>query len=117
MKLKIIFIAICMISVLSCKDQEQQEKEAIETTNPAEGTTAEKLEVNPAHGLPGHRCDLPVGAPLAGDVVQQEETQVDELPATSVSPIRVNQRPEVNPPHGEPYHDCSIPVGAELKKS
>ena len=27
-------------------------------------TNSETLTVNPAHGQPGHRCDIAVGAPL-----------------------------------------------------
>jgi len=86
-------------------------------------------KVNPAHGLPGHRCDLQVGAPLpvagslatvptvtaapavqAGPVVQ---TIVPPPPAANTgSPISGSKK--VNPAHGQPGHRCDIAVGAPL---
>lgn len=107
-----------LIVAVACKDKE--EEVPVEGANPIEATqeeTADNIEVNPAHGLPGHRCDLPVGAPLTAQTTPAAETPISQLPSTSVSPIRVDKTPELNPPHGEPYHDCSIPVGAELKKT
>lgn len=32
----------------------------------ASGNSAEGVKLNPAHGEPGHRCEIPVGAPLDG---------------------------------------------------
>lgn len=118
-KLNVMLLALGMFFFVSCKEKS-------EDTNPITGeaeteatTKAEEtaLKVNPEHGLPGHRCDLPVGAPLtasAGSTPTPEPTS--QLPSTSVSPIRVDQTPSVNPPHGEPGHDCSVPVGAKLDK-
>lgn len=113
MKTKLTLLALGLLLMGSCKDEQ---KEAVATPSAAEGkVTEDSIKVNPAHGLPGHRCDLPVGAPL-NSATATTTTPVNELPSTSVSPIRIDQRPDVNPPHGEPYHDCSIPVGAKLKK-
>lgn len=56
---------------------------------------SEEVVLNPAHGEPGHRCDIPVGKPL-------------------------NSKPEkklsgnLNPAHGQPGHRCDLPVGAPL---
>ncbi len=48
---------------------------------------------NPPHGQPGHRCDIPVGAPLT---------------------TATNSSVTLNPPHGQPGHRCDIPVGEPL---
>lgn len=117
MKKRVLILILSFTLVLACKDKEEEViTETPATTETAKGVTADEIKVNPAHGLPGHRCDLPVGAPL-NQAAKPAETPISELPSTSVSPIRVNQTPELNPPHGEPYHDCSIPVGAKLKKT
>ena len=60
-------------------------------------TTASGL--NPEHGLPGHRCDLPVGAPL---------TVSAETKAAAPA------KPKTNPQHGMPGHRCDLAVGAPL---
>ena len=115
MKTKLTLLGLGLLLMVACKE-EQKEGVAEPDTAPTERqVTADSIKVNPAHGLPGHRCDLPVGAPLNSATV--ETTPVNELPSTSVSPIRIDQRPELNPPHGEPYHDCSVPVGGKLKKT
>jgi len=85
-------------------------------------------KVNPAHGLPGHRCDLQVGAPLpqagsatATQVVPvapagQAGPTVQSIPpppqANTGSPISGSKK--VNPAHGQPGHRCDIAVGAPL---
>lgn len=115
--LNYIIIALGLILMVSCKDEE---KTAETTPQQTSETTAEaagsgEVKVNPAHGLPGHRCDLPVGAPLTASTGNTpNSTTTTQTPSTSVSPIRVDQTPKVNPPHGEPGHDCSIPVGSPL---
>jgi hypothetical protein len=115
MKTRLLLASLIFCGLVSCKDKEPEAtaEEAVNTPQKTEAAT-EGVKVNPAHGLPGHRCDLPVGAPLNSATANQ--TPVSELPSTSVSPIRVDQKPDVNPPHGEPYHDCSIPVGAKFNK-
>ena len=120
MKIKIRNISLVMaalaISLFSCNNAE---KESEKNSDQTETTTSKGedlgLKVNPAHGLPGHRCDLPVGAPLDGSQPTAQPSTPAQPVSTSVSPIRVDQKPDKNPPHGEPYHDCSIPVGADLK--
>lgn len=79
--------------------------------------------VNPAHGAPGHRCDIPVGAPLnspaakpqATTAQQGQTTQVtpgQQVVTTTVAPAKVAKG--MNPAHGQPGHRCDIPVGAPL---
>lgn len=79
--------------------------------------------LNPAHGQPGHRCDIEVGAPLNSPATKPGAAATTTAP----SPISVTQdmpainsnatvAPGTNPPHGQPGHDCAVAVGAPLKK-
>jgi len=56
-----------------------------------------QVMINPPHGQPGHRCDIPVGQPL-----------------TATTASNTNEQVMINPPHGEPGHRCDIPVGQPL---
>jgi len=86
--------------------------------------TAEGL--NPAHGQPGHRCELAVGAPLnstptkPGEVTPQPSEPImfnaPQPNAAPSTPVNVPTPPGMNPPHGQPGHDCGVAVGAPLKK-
>ncbi|WP_146897599.1 hypothetical protein [Adhaeribacter aerolatus] len=81
------------------------------------GTPVNPVGLNPAHGLPGHRCDIPVGARLDSPP-QSTPAAAPRLPAPT---LPLPSAPGVvaagtNPPHGQPGHDCAIPVGAPLKK-
>lgn len=86
-------------------------------TTSAAGAAPKVAGLNPAHGEPGHRCDISVGAPL-----NSPATSLNAQPAAPVSipaPVtnaKANGSARVNPPHGEPGHDCSIAVGAPLNK-
>jgi len=78
--------------------------------------------LNPAHGQPGHRCDIAVGAPLNSAPTQQvqatqgQTVQVNpnqqKVVTTTATPVKVAKG--MNPPHGQPGHRCDIPVGAPL---
>ncbi|TVZ26152.1 hypothetical protein JM83_1103 [Gillisia sp. Hel_I_86] len=120
MKTRILNIAILALSLsamVACKD-EKKEAEATPAnskveTNKNPRTTA---ALNPVHGEPGHRCDIPVGTPLdqaATTNLQQSNTTTLN---PNVSPVRVQgaDTPAKNPPHGQPGHDCAKPVGADL---
>lgn len=88
--------------------------------------------MNPAHGQPGHRCDIPVGAPLNSPVAKQvaepvvvpqqnnvvSSTVTPSIPATLATPENPSTpTPEgMNPPHGQAGHRCDIAVGAALPK-
>lgn len=81
--------------------------------------------LNPAHGLPGHRCDIAVGAPLnsaapqqgqvattqTGQTIQVNPNQKNVVTSTT-APVKVAKG--MNPPHGQPGHRCDIAVGAPL---
>lgn len=121
-KLNLLALSIGLTFMVSCNDSEKQAEASPEATPAATENTAkaatEEIQVNPAHGLPGHRCDLPVGAPLNGTAANTATpTSTNSQQSTTVSPIRLDQTPSVNPPHGEPGHDCAVPVGAPLNKS
>ncbi len=84
--------------------------------------------LNPAHGQPGHKCEIAVGAPL---------NSVPSTAATTPKPANQNQvittsTPTVtstatttpvkvaagmNPSHGQPGHRCDIAVGAPLNSA
>lgn len=87
--------------------------------------------LNPAHGQPGHRCDIPVGSPLNSPPGQTNPVVTTSTPPTSqtvstistppviqtapaVQPVAGKTPPGMNPPHGEPGHRCDIAVGAPL---
>ncbi|KAF2336167.1 hypothetical protein [Flavobacterium daemonense] len=95
-----------------------------QTANP-NTVLGETKGLNPAHGQPGHRCDIAVGAPLnsappqQGQVVATQSSQVVQVNpnqknvvATVAAPVKVAKG--MNPPHGQPNHRCDIPVGAPL---
>jgi len=114
--LNTVILALSFMAMVACKD-EKKEAEAtpansnVETTENPKTTAA----LNPVHGEPGHRCDIPVGTPLDQPTttnLQQTNTTINP----NVSPVRVQggDTPTKNPAHGQPGHDCSIPVGADL---
>ena len=88
-------------------------------------TQAPAAGLNPAHGAPGHRCDIAVGAPLnSAPAASATQPQVQTAPAPSQTistpapaPANSITAAGLNPPHGQPGHDCAIAVGAPLKKS
>lgn len=107
----------------SCKENEntknEQQKEVKTETSNQKNTPAAKASVpsgddpNPSHGQPGHRCDIPVGAPLNS---KAKTRQVQKKTATG-NPIKSSNTNsgKVNPPHGQPGHRCDVPVGASLE--
>jgi hypothetical protein len=83
--------------------------------------------VNPAHGQPGHRCDLTVGAPLSTPVKNNITPPVNTNTTAPIpqNPVIYNPQPQstapaskattgVNPAHGQPGHRCDLTVGAPL---
>lgn len=75
--------------------------------------------VNPPHGQPGHRCDIPDGTPLTPPTEVNATSSLSATNPLSVSPQSVaspTAGSKPNPAHGAPGHDCSIPVGSPLQK-
>ncbi|HEY6505618.1 MAG TPA: hypothetical protein VIZ28_16700 [Chitinophagaceae bacterium] len=85
-------------------------------------TPASTAKLNPAHGQPGHRCDISVGAPLdskPGQAIAQPQattTPANIVTPTIAQPVTAPQTaaPGLNPAHGQPGHRCDIAVGAPL---
>lgn len=92
---------------------------------------SQNIALNPAHGQPGHRCDIAVGAPLnsapaktpqPAAPVQAAPVQaapVQATPGTDLTPSKgvINTGSAatgLNPAHGQPGHRCDIAVGAPL---
>lgn len=85
------------------------------------------LALNPKHGQPGHRCDIPEGSPLnqpasanTGVVVDQKPTVSTIIPPPNnnippvIAPAANTTGLKLNPQHGQPGHRCDIAVGAPL---
>ena len=93
--------------------------------------------MNPAHGEPGHRCDISVGAPLNSaptnstkpaavngatnitpmPTATQNSSIIPALQNTSISiPAKTASAftGKINPAHGQPGHDCKVAVGQPL---
>ena len=121
---------LCAVALLtittSCREEEKKEETVTQTQSQPEMSNTEKwqqlqqtgtqnttttpangdIAKNPAHGQPGHRCDIPVGAPLNSTPAQN----------TTTTPLNTSNSEGVtlNPPHGQPGHRCDIKVGDPL---
>jgi hypothetical protein len=90
--------------------------------------------MNPSHGQPGHRCDIPVGSPLNSPVAKPvaaaaqsgsaSQTFTVTPPAANANAVpallsteEVATADGMNPAHGKPGHRCDIAVGSPLPKS
>src|SRR5690606_27020396 len=92
-------------------------------SQPAAGVQQTAPGTNPPHGQPGHKCEIPVGAPLnsaaktpaaAPQSITPNSAQKDPS-AYNVTPAPApSTAPGMNPPHGQPGHRCDISVGAPL---
>lgn len=71
--------------------------------------------INPAHGQPGHRCDIAVGAPLNSPAATKQTAAVQTAsPVVTTTAAPVKTAAGMNPPHGQTGHRCDIAVGAPL---
>lgn len=85
-----------------------------------QATTTVASGLNPAHGQPGHRCDIPVGQPLnskppaKGGVPNTVATVAS--PTASTTPVKSDGlfAKGLNPAHGQTGHRCDIAVGQPL---
>lgn len=149
---KVTIIALfAAIGLVSCKDTnaEPAATETTETTTSTPETTPATTATgheghdhgtdlgssaaqgtNPPHGQPGHRCDIPVGAPLNSPPAQprqqaapanqggflgggnpQAPAQQQARPVQQTAP---GMQGKPNPAHGQPGHRCDIAVGQPL---
>ncbi|MGZ8523986.1 MAG: hypothetical protein ACXWV1_06130 [Chitinophagaceae bacterium] len=90
-------------------------------------------KINPAHGQPGHRCDISVGAPLPDGPSQGPKAAtlpsstaitpaIQTAPALQTQPsapaiTKAAVAPGINPAHGQPGHRCDVAVGAPIPKT
>lgn len=70
--------------------------------------------MNPPHGAPGHRCDIPVGQPLNSKPAPTPQPVQQNIAQNTPAPAPTGPKPELNPAHGEPWHDCAKKVGDPL---
>ncbi len=77
--------------------------------------------MNPAHGQPGHRCEIAVGAPLnSAPAAKPATTTPTNTTTQTITPTMTKTAtptataPGMNPAHGQPGHRCDIAVGASL---
>ncbi|MBL0883252.1 MAG: hypothetical protein IBJ16_07915 [Chitinophagaceae bacterium] len=93
-----------------------------DSTPKAPESNSAPIALNPAHGLPGHRCDIAVGAPLnsapntskAPSSIQMNSTPAPQNAPMMQSAPSAGGKILINPPHGQPGHDCSVEVGKPL---
>lgn len=154
-------LSLVFLGLISCgtaqKDSKQTEAAPVTEQTPEEAMDVEQdtatlrslveetdpIKLNPPHGEPGHRCEIPVGSPLNAPAGVEEATRINTSPppATrseagsnlgSMAPTvenaqRLNatqgsrtttpatgEKPKTNPAHGQPWHRCDIAVGAPL---
>lgn len=128
-------MAAALVFFVSCGNNDQKEaSEAVLESAPQELTLEQKRaqlrnvapvqtsnatatgNINPPHGQPGHRCDIPVGAPLDGGAATKKPVKV--TPSSGEQPINLSgdnaAKPAINPPHGQPGHRCDVKVGDPL---
>lgn len=86
-------------------------------------TTVTAKGMNPPHGEPGHRCDIPVGQPLNSKPAatapvtapaQPVQMTVESDPSANRPAPQVGEKPALNPAHGKPWHNCAVKVGEAL---
>ena len=105
-------ICIATMFLWACGSKSADNK----SESPAEINTSAERPINPPHGMPGHSCSVPDGAPLPEGTTTQPQIQVNPpvQPEAQNAPVESNQTSSVNPPHGLPGHRCDIAVGAPL---
>lgn len=108
-------------SAAAIQNMGQVSAPVVNTAVPAGNATGAGL--NPAHGQPGHRCDIAVGAPL-NSAPSKTTTSVNTTPSAtpvsiqpSVAAPAAKTAPGMNPAHGQPGHRCDIAVGAPLNSA
>ena len=90
----------------------EQKKQMLQNVAPTSGdntNAGDMAGLNPEHGQPGHRCEIPVGAPLNGSgatPIQNNgaQNQANAAPSSGM----------LNPAHGQPGHRCDVKVGDPL---
>ena len=117
-KISVLLLVLSFALLGSCKEAPKKKENVLipETSNstikeaPETGTSTsnQNVALNPAHGQPGHRCDIPVGAPLNSTSSSNNSNTQSGVPVSSPGDVKVN------PPHGQPGHRCDVKVGDPL---
>ncbi|WP_304343674.1 hypothetical protein [Chryseobacterium koreense] len=120
----------------AAQTQTVESQEAANVSTPEQAVainnSGKKPELNPPHGEPFHRCEIPVGAPIDSQPAPTPAPQMmptqsaasnnfntNPIPSTpqpvaAPSAQNLGPKPALNPPHGEPHHRCDLQVGAPL---
>ena len=137
--MRILSLLVIILSAAACNSNEGEGNVEMNTVVPAPQTVTspavsdsaskattpntEPIALNPAHGLPGHRCDIAVGAPLNSAPnanAAPAPVQMNTAPPATQNAPMMQSAPSaggkvlINPPHGQPGHDCSVEVGKPL---
>jgi hypothetical protein len=123
----IVLVAICVVAActvaFTIADHFEKKKKRAAATAVAKNDSTLFVRKNPPHGQPGHRHDLPDGAPLpvkntTSSTISATNTNNASLSSLTGQPDSIASRSvAVNPPHGQPGHSCAIAVGAPLSSA
>lgn len=122
-KLSLVLFSVGALLVSSCKENPKTNTTTTtktETTTPVKKTvspvkTIDGVALNPAHGQPGHRCDISVGAPLNSKPAPvQTNTQTSDVMLDAGNGSTTLPKGTLNPAHGQPGHRCDVSVGDPL---
>lgn len=112
----VFLVALTVGTTVSCKEKSKKKEVTTETSISTKPKISEEnssdskgdVALNPAHGQPGHRCDIKVGAPLDSSPSKSSDN------TQSFSPMINSGNVKLNPAHGQPGHRCDVKVGDPL---
>lgn len=128
----VLFAACSTLFIAACTPEPAKTPieavEAAPAVMPAQITPTDgSVKLNPAHGEPGHVCEIAVGAPLDGSapaVNGMDPNAIGGSSTITVPPPAFNSQSSPagialpsgtpNPAHGEPGHKCELQVGDPL---
>ena len=122
-KISLVLLSIGTLLIYSCRENPKTEDKTTtsqtETTTPAENTatpikSADGVALNPAHGQPGHRCDISVGAPLDSKKAAPVQTNSQTSDVVLDAGTTTLPKGTLNPAHGQTGHNCAVKVGQPL---
>lgn len=122
----IVVLCVVAVSVLaftindSLKNRAKTSSGSTSVTSQNPISSSPFVAYNPPHGKPGHRHDLPDGAPLPGVTPGQNLPANKNLPLSNnqvAQPAAATDGVALNPAHGQPGHRCEIAVGAPLNSA
>jgi hypothetical protein len=114
--ISLVLFSIVTLLVYSCRENPKTDGKT--TTTQAEKTatpvkSVDGVALNPAHGQPGHRCDISVGAPLdSATTPVKTNSQTSDVVLDNGTVTLPKGTP--NPAHGQPGHQCGKAVGTPL---